>query len=479
MKQRSIALGAVFTVLLLAACQLAPPSYGRVSLVLPGSSGARGFTSSSELDTIRVYLEQYGEPIPAESGLAYTEYTIGAGRTVTLQLPPGEGYRILISLGSIDPEATALGFQVIYYGATETFEVSAGVEKQLTINAPLSPLKVIAKGAGASVVAVEGERFLYDGATLVGTSTGAIGLGGLNGAITGLSVGKFNSPSESLMVITDQGMYLLNGNNLLVPVYGSSGDFGATAVRSGAFAYSESATAVYYYRGGLDFEYALIDGEFNRTDGMDLLDALADPATPQEVKDLVSGVTRDIVSSIDNYGTNFAYGATFLGLVRVDTDLMNNLASADLALLQGRVVSLGGAVPSSVAVSSSGEMLHVGVREGLERGIYAAAIGNLTTGELGGTLTRIPGTEAPIVMVESFVDPNQSSRISVAAVDEEGNLLVVDPAGAVSRVPFHAGVPKDPTRLVLYAESSRLMLAVCGSGSVVVYDTGITIINPS
>ncbi|HET7838316.1 MAG TPA: hypothetical protein VFL04_01055, partial [Rectinemataceae bacterium] len=134
MRKLTLLLAAAAVAIALGSCALETPAQGHVTVSVPryliaGSSAARVLEGGGNggVTAIRLYIQLNGSFLKQAGGLDYfqTNLTAGSGsdaNTITMDLPPTSGYKILASLGT-----TTNGWTTLYVGETQTFTVAAGV----------------------------------------------------------------------------------------------------------------------------------------------------------------------------------------------------------------------------------------------------------------------------------------------------------------------------------------------------------------
>jgi hypothetical protein len=210
----------------LASCQVPFTGAGAVRISLANgvahSVGKVALTAGT--DHVRIQLLRNGNIVP-QGGQDYQD-VVFANQTVTIdQLAPGTGYKILVSAGT----ATSSGFfQVKDYGATDPFEITAGVESAVSVSAPDTPAKLVTSGSRGAATVVSGSLYALFGKSLKSSADGSTfnTVGTLTDITTGwsgtplinsFSTGLDTSGTEQLWANTSDGISIFSGTSFPTP----------------------------------------------------------------------------------------------------------------------------------------------------------------------------------------------------------------------------------------------------------------------
>ncbi len=302
----------------------------RIGLPVVGSSAV-----SSGVDTARVWLYtasnlEYGisggaARLPDDSAnYAQASLTAAGGEVVIDDIPAGDGYRLVVVLGTLDGSV----FTPIDVAESDAFEIAGGRETRLSLTAALAgPLTTALEGIALNAVVetrISASDIVFSSSTSTvyqdpfssDTSYGVGDYFGTAQTINSVSVGRFSAGNEATFVNTDTGVYsIVSGgspatiNTALADSMTSAGI--ADIVDSGAFYDDASGDTIIYYErlGGIggasltDLAFGGLAADAWEDSGDDLGDYIDEDESP--------------VRAAANNTTDTAYIASVLGTFAV------------------------------------------------------------------------------------------------------------------------------------------------------------------
>lgn len=511
MKKPALLLAALAAVLIIASCALEAPSQGHVTISVPRSlitqsAAARSVTlgtgaSAQTVDAIRLYISLNGSYLKQAGGANYSQFDLSASaagasdaNTITLDLPPTSGYKILAALGT-----TTGGWKTVYFGETQAFTVSAGVFTQQSL--PIQSLAQVAQTTTATTsrtARAGAASYWIEGSNLKGSDGTSVALGSL--VASSLSNGIWFNGSggyrEELWLNTNQGIYRLDPGHASLSAVSDSG-FGANALGSGAMVAtinSSSTLLVYYFAGGKDFgiRYSSASASTSTNGsnwtGFRLLDSIQGTS----YEDLVNKISKDIVVSIVQSGgvngvSDYFYASTALGLLELGKGEITN-AGTDFEKWFTNILS---GASSTVTIKSGNTAVTVGqlaldgaasstVYAGTDLGLWAVPVTNAATGAAG-TPALVGLSGQTVSEIAALADGTASYA---AALDDLGNVYVFKNKAQISfsatgsgnlawdHIPFYAGLPSNPNSLSLYVNGTNIELRVAGDDGFSVVTVG-------
>lgn len=483
----SLATFALLGVLFLASCTIQSGS-GNLSINL-------GSKALGEDSYVRIQILNNGQPVVLEAPdkVVYEQKLDGSVQSYTSPgLVPGPGYQVVLVTGKKNTENGK--FVVSYYGSSEVFAVSSGLNLAKEVLLKASPFESLTQTGNGVVAVVDGTLWYVDGATLsaesfAGTktsvSTNVSALSGKN--IQGLSVGKLFGPQVSgkntftneLWVNTDKG---------IVPYYTATGfdanfmpaDLEPSVTNSiGVFFEGDSSdpgSLVYFYKGKGQVVGGTSESDNNKAtkdwDWGDLA-SMKNNEDFASFRDLIDSITKDIVTTFA-VSDDFVYLSTPIATVILNQSLQDavqaykdanpdtpltadwiteNVLDNDAAnvriydnLHQEQVIT---------AISTAGGLTFASTA----RGLYVADVSSEGVETAAG---YIEFTAVPVTTYVGLASMLYNSDVYTAALSAKGDLYILKNRVLVSTFPSYSGLPGAKASLSFWKNSAGLWLIASG-----------------
>ena len=407
---------AAASLLVLASCQVPFTGAGAVRISL--ANGAHSLSRvplTAGTDHVRIQLLRNGNIVP-QDGQDYQD-VVFANQTVTIdQLAPGTGYKILVSAGT----ATSSGFfQVKDYGASDPFEITAGVESAVSVSAPDTPVTLVKQTDGSRGAAAVVNSQLYvlaghlilksaNGSSFSDTSTSVGSSYKVNSFAMGLATTTASVESQQLWVNTDQGISVATeGSPLPAPVILGKDDNGVATSSHDNVLFSGSVAVVNDIGTNPDGKtyYLHLYGGDGISAGARFEKSGSPDSTWYSVNGKLDSLPTEVTDVLGKSGSlflgyakadSFAYIATSLGVYRISKKMVTDGQNSSLQFFDPAFplsdpldethhkVTIGLADTSakaqfvSYAVSGTNSQVFVGSNKGLFSGPVDTTTGQLT-----------------------------------------------------------------------------------------------------
>jgi hypothetical protein len=470
----------ILTIAVLAAasigCSFTTSERGSITLTVPANlvssaSGTKSLTGTQTVNTLRAYVVQSGSFLALSGASAGdpSDYTIPANNTVVISgIPQGSGYTLYIALGYKAAGATSADyFPVSIYGASSTFSVSAGVSTAVTVDTFTSNFTVISTGKNTSAAVVGSDLYLLAGGKLYKNDWSTSVATPSAYTVNSISAGYWwndGAATPELWLNTGTGIVRYNGNGGFLENFLDSNNANPVLM-SGAAKLADLSIVGFYAGSGHNIGgFASTGSSSTETTWGGVSTSLT--SLDQSFQDLINKMNGNLVSSFA-FTSNFIYLVTPINTYRFGVGEKNLFSATWLknqinSVTSDFIISIPG-VTIKVLGTDSGS-LYIGT----DKGLYFARVndaGSVTSGP-----NQVSSSDKKEEIKLSVKNSSVNGSAYAAALTKAGSVLLSKDGGAATVLPFYAGLPSQPTDVLLIkdtASPSGLDLIVTGANGAV------------
>lgn len=434
---------AILLALLLASCQVPFSGLGSIKISLPNTARTVN-AGDGKGNIVRIQLVQNGiNLVPLSTSTSYLQAPLAGQDIEITDLNPGSNYTLLVATGEIK---TSGFFEVSYFNTSEPFDIIAGESQDVpvTLNKNTGRSLLTHSASATQAVTTVGSSLYYldNGSLTSRTSIGETS-GSTVANLDGKNVRSLSTAGTEAWINTDSGIFRSASSGALGPVSGADTfnayDSGRVTINN--ISSSVTSATISYYTGKGTVGGVKLD--INNGAGgkwVEFSTALGSSLAKYSNSQLLSGI-----ASTDK----FAYLATAVGLMRVNTDLIkeasadrdpstyltNKLANGDFEVSYNPEAKV-----SSVSTYSNGTKAFVFVAS--DKGLYGANV-NASTGVSTGDLPALADTEGQMFgKVSTATSANEDATVYTAAYNvSTRSVMVFKDLNLVRIIPAFNGLP--------------------------------------